>query len=212
MPFSPRVILSLDRPLSPCSSAIQAVGGALREALGLPARQCLPVPDQQPCSNGAQGRDEGRSAEQHPVAGQAWIFVEDRATHPIDWQWCRERITCGRACRPPYCCAVLLSRFTRRSGSDSILACISHQPSAAADDAQRSAVFSHLGVLDVPSSTTPRPSGRKPRRAMHLADLATKAGEICRPGISSRTQATRCRYRPVHDRDTCLDVAPETEE
>ncbi len=25
--------------------------------------------------------DEGRSAEQNPVTGQAWIFVEDRATH-----------------------------------------------------------------------------------------------------------------------------------
>ena len=152
MPFSPRVMLSLDRPLSQCSSAIQSVGGALREALVLPARQGLPVPDQHPCSNGAQRREEGRSAERHPVAGQAWMLVEDRATHPIDWQWCRERITCGRACRPPYCCAVLLSRFTGRSGSDSIR------------------------------------------------------------GISSRTRATRCRYRPVHNQDTCLDVAPETEE
>ncbi|MBD3873434.1 MAG: hypothetical protein IFK91_11040, partial [Acidobacteria bacterium] len=37
--------------------------------------------------------------------------------------------------------------------------------------------FSHFGVLDVLSSTTPRPSDRKPHWARHLADLATKAGE-----------------------------------
>jgi len=34
-------------------------------------------------------------------------------------------------------------------------------------------------VLDVLSSTTPRPSGRKRRWARHLAALATKAGEKC---------------------------------
>ncbi len=118
-------------------------------------------------------------------------------------QWCLERVTCGRARPPPYCCAVLLSRLIRRSGGDSILACISHQPSAAADDAQSSAGFSHFGVLDVPSSTTPRPSGRKPRRAMHLADLATEAGEICRPGISSKAPSTRYRYREARLSHRC---------
>jgi hypothetical protein len=40
-------------------------------------------------------------------------------------------------------------------------------------------MFSHFGVLDVLSSTTPRPSGRKPHWARHLATLATKAGEKC---------------------------------
>ena len=32
-------------------------------------------------------------------------------------------------------------------------------------------------MLDVLSSTTPRPSGRKPHWARHLTDLTTKAGE-----------------------------------
>ena len=59
------------------------------------------------------------------------------------------------------------------------LARISHQLSAAASDTPHPAVFSRLGVLDVLSSTTPRPSGRKPRWARHLAALATKDGEKC---------------------------------
>jgi len=42
-----------------------------------------------------------------------------------------------------------------------ILAHMSHQLPAAAGDAPHSPSFSHLGVLDVPSSTPPRPSDRK---------------------------------------------------
>jgi anaerobic selenocysteine-containing dehydrogenase len=58
---------------------------------------------------------------------------------------------------------------------------ISHQLPAAAGDALHSAVLSRLGVLDVPSSTPPRPSGRNPHWAQHLATLATEPGEICGP-------------------------------
>ena len=53
----------------------------------------------------------------------------------------------------------------------------SHQLSAAGDDAQHPAVFSRLGVLDVPQVRAPRPSGREPHWAQHLAALATKPGE-----------------------------------
>ena len=60
---------------------------------------------------------------------------------------------------------------------DTGLAGISHQLPAAAGDAPHPEVFSRFGVLDVLSSTTPRPSGRKPHWARHLADLATKADE-----------------------------------
>ncbi len=59
------------------------------------------------------------------------------------------------------------------------LARISHQPPAAADDAPCPAMFSHIGMLDGQSSTTPRPSGRKPHWTRHLAAHATKVGEIC---------------------------------
>ena len=59
----------------------------------------------------------------------------------------------------------------------------SHQLSAAAGDAPHPAGFSHFGVLDILSSTTPRPSDRKPHWARHLADLATKAGEKCGLGV-----------------------------
>ena len=60
---------------------------------------------------------------------------------------------------------------------------ISHQLFAAAGDAPHPAIFSHLGVLDVPSSTTPRPSDRKRHWARHLAALASKSGEICGLGL-----------------------------
>jgi len=63
---------------------------------------------------------------------------------------------------------------------DGRLAYSSPQLSAAAGDAPHPAVFSRLGVLDVLSSTTPPPSGRKRHWARHLAALATKAGENCR--------------------------------
>ena len=54
-----------------------------------------------------------------------------------------------------------------------------HQSPAAAADAPHPAMFSPLGVLDVPSSTPPRPSGRKPHWARHLGTLATNTGEKC---------------------------------
>ncbi len=41
------------------------------------------------------------------------------------------------------------------------------------------AAVAHLGVLDVLSSTTPRPSSRKRHWIQHLAGLATKPGEKC---------------------------------
>ena len=62
------------------------------------------------------------------------------------------------------------------------LACISHQLPAAGADAPHPAVFSRLGVLDVPQVRAPRPSGRKPHCARCIAALATKPGEICRLG------------------------------
>jgi len=68
------------------------------------------------------------------------------------------------------------------------LARTSHQLPAAAGDAPHPTGFSHFGVLDVLSSTTPRPSGRKHHWARHLADLATKVGEKCglvRPGAGA---------------------------
>ncbi len=58
-----------------------------------------------------------------------------------------------------------------------VLTRISHQLSAAADDAPCPAVFSRVGMLDGLSSTTPRPSGRKPHWTRHFATLATKPGE-----------------------------------
>jgi len=49
-----------------------------------------------------------------------------------------------------------------------------HQLSAAGGDALPSAGFSHLSVLDGPSSTPPRPSNRKRGCDQHLAAFATK--------------------------------------
>jgi len=65
------------------------------------------------------------------------------------------------------------------------LARISHQLPAAASDAPHPAVFSRLGVLDVPQVRAPRPSGRKPHWAPHVAALATEPGEICGLGTTS---------------------------
>jgi len=59
------------------------------------------------------------------------------------------------------------------------LARISHQLPTAAGDEQCPTGFSHLRVLDVLSSTPPRPSNRKPSWSQHLTDLATKPGETC---------------------------------
>jgi len=67
--------------------------------------------------------------------------------------------------------------MARRSGA--WLARISHQLPAVGADVPHPEVFSRLGLLNVPSSTPPRPSGRKPHWARHLGALATKPGEIC---------------------------------
>ena len=59
------------------------------------------------------------------------------------------------------------------------LARTSHQVSAATADAPHPAALSHLGVLNVLSSTPPRPSDRKLHCARYLDALATKPGEKC---------------------------------
>ena len=78
-----------------------------------------------------------------------------------------------------------------------LLARTSHQSPAAAADAPHPAMFSPLGVLDVPSSTPPRPSGRKPHWARHLGTLATNTGEKCglAPG-GKRVLVDRARASP----------------
>ena len=55
----------------------------------------------------------------------------------------------------------------------------SHQFPAAAGDLQQSAASTPVGLLDVPSSTPPRPSGRRHHISQHLSGLATEAGEMC---------------------------------
>jgi len=79
-------------------------------------------------------------------------------------------------------------------GGVRLLARISHQLPATAADAPYPAGFSRIGVLDVLSSTTPRPSGRKPSWAQHLAALATKPGEKC--GLARTEASTGARGRP----------------
>jgi len=76
---------------------------------------------------------------------------------------------------PPHDAIIALAKNLDRSS----LTRTSHQLPATAGDALHPAGFSRIGVLDVLSSTTPRPSGRKLRWAQHLTDLATKAGEKC---------------------------------
>ncbi len=71
----------------------------------------------------------------------------------------------------------LTPRLQKSAVSGRELARISHQLPATACDAPHPAEFSRLGVLDVLSSTTPRPSDRKHHWTRHLTDLATKAGE-----------------------------------
>ncbi len=88
---------------------------------------------------------------------------------------------------------------------------ISHQPSAAADDAPRPATSSHLGVLDVlssfppatphrpaapsapalhpPAGSPPLPSDRTRHSTRHLVDLVTNAGERC--GLVCRASELR---------------------
>ncbi len=67
----------------------------------------------------------------------------------------------------------------RGSPSRSPLARISHQLPVATGNLQQSAALAPIGLLDVPSSTPPRPSGRKHHISQQLSGLATKAGEIC---------------------------------
>jgi len=59
----------------------------------------------------------------------------------------------------------------------SALARSSHHLATAARDMPRSVAFSRIGLLDVLSSTPPRPSGRKHHISQHLARLATRRGE-----------------------------------
>ena len=56
---------------------------------------------------------------------------------------------------------------------------ISHHIATAARDIPQSATFAPIGLLDVLSSTTARPSGRKHHISHHLVDLATRGGKIC---------------------------------
>ena len=59
----------------------------------------------------------------------------------------------------------------------SLLARSIHQGPTAAHDALHSAAFSAIEVLDVPSCTPPRLSGRKRHCAQHLEALVTNPGE-----------------------------------
>ena len=83
------------------------------------------------------------------------------------------------------------------------LACISHQLPATAGDAPHPAGFSRLGVLDVLSSTPPRPSrsGRSPQcrplRAPwpRILGAATTAMSLHRRGTAT-TKTGPCRRNP----------------
>ena len=89
------------------------------------------------------------------------------------------------------------------------LARISHQSSTAAGDALCPAAFSRIGMLDGLSSTTPRPSGRKPHWAHHLTALATNLGEksgLERPAASP-VWATRTRTVLLGDNATAVMAA-----
>ena len=86
----------------------------------------------------------------------------------------------------------------RRQAAPPLAARISHQVPAAAGDAPHPAVFSPLGVLDVLSSTTPRPLCREPHWARHLADLATKPGETC--GLTGHKTLARLPWDLARER------------
>ena len=75
------------------------------------------------------------------------------------------------------------------AGAQHCLNRTAHRPPAAGADAPHPATFSPLGVLDVPHSTPPRPSGRKPHWARHLGALATKTGEKC--GLTGLSRGAR---------------------
>ena len=68
--------------------------------------------------------------------------------------------------------------------AETLLTLISHQLAAADCGAPRPAVFSRLGVLDLPQVPVPHPWGRKPHCALRLAALARKPGEICGLNLS----------------------------
>jgi len=61
----------------------------------------------------------------------------------------------------------------------------SHHVTTAARDTPQSEPFSPIGLLDVPSGTPPRPSGRKHHISRHLAGLAARRGETHGPEIES---------------------------
>ena len=67
-----------------------------------------------------------------------------------------------------------------------------HQLPAAGDDTQPPAALSRLGMLDVPSSTPPRASGRKHRRPPRLTPLASKPGELCGLALTALLVAGLC--------------------
>ncbi len=98
----------------------------------------------------------------------------------------------------------------RPAGTPVMLARISHPLPAAAGDAPHPATFSRIGVLDGLSSTTARPSGRKPHWPQHLPALATKPGEICGLGVSPPTINTLPPFDKI--RESALDSRPELAE
>ena len=95
----------------------------------------------------------------------------------------RARSRRSRICAESYSCTPHkeIRRSTPRLPKSAVfgreLARLSHHIATAARDMPQSAAFSRLGVLDVLSSTTPRPSGRKRNISRHLTGLATRRGE-----------------------------------
>jgi len=85
---------------------------------------------------------------------------------------CGKKVPRCRSLGPP------LHRMSGIAGSWRDLTRISHHVATTARDMPQSAAFSPIGVLDVLSSTPPRPSGRERHISRHLADLATRRGEI----------------------------------
>ena len=71
-----------------------------------------------------------------------------------------------------------LTKLTK-AGEIGWLTRTSHHLASAARDMPQAAAFSRIGLLNVPSSTPPRPSGRKHHISRHLACLATRRGEKC---------------------------------
>ncbi len=87
-----------------------------------------------------------------------------------------------------------------------VLTRISHKLPAAADDAPCPAVFSRIGMLDGLSSTTARPSGRKPLWTRRLPALATKPGEKC--GLNEAAKESGGEWQQVRYGDGILFHGP----